>query len=157
MKYFNNAEKLKYIIFELLAINFSSFSKWLVRIKKLKYLTFQFYFGYNHWISCEINFILSIFILGLIMCWVHDKYGNGSVRLVGSMGRSGRWGCPTCLGRQACPTPLGCMDRQTRVGHRARPWPADPSWFPSRFNLSLSSSPPDSCGSSVLIVYCTLA
>jgi len=55
------------------------------------------------------------------MFWVHDKFGNGSVRLVKSMGRSGRWPYPTCLGHHARPTPLSCMGCQIHVGHRARP------------------------------------
>jgi len=36
------------------------------------------------------------------MFWVHDKFGNKLVMLVGSTGRSGRWACSTCMGRQAC-------------------------------------------------------
>jgi len=49
------------------------------------------------------------------MFLVHDKFGNGSVRLVESTSRSSRWVCPTCLSRRAHPTRMGHRAYSTRL------------------------------------------
>jgi len=62
------------------------------------------------------------------MFWVHDKFGNGSVRLVRSTGRSGRWACPTFGSSSPSdtfissgpPNPCGSLDSPVLLG------PSDP-------------------------------
>jgi len=83
------------------------------------------------------NFILSIFILGLIMLWVHDKFENGSVRFVRStspsrslsmldmsgssslLGRCGLSGLTDLFELSSSSDPYVSSSHPVRLGHRA--------------------------------------